>query len=337
MLLLGASGTIGQATLTALSAAGYETLCLVRSSPSARRLEQDLPGGARLREIDLTAGPGAFQTALAGERIDAVISCLASRNGVPAEAWQIDHRTTSQAFSAAQQAGASRAVLLSALCVQRPKLAFQKAKLAMEADVIASGMRYSIVRPTAFFKSLSGQVARVQQGKPYLLFGNGELTACKPIGDADLAQYLVACLSMPEHQNRILPIGGPGPAVTPRDLGRWLFDRLARPPRFRHVPVGLISGIARGLSALGRISPKLRTKAELPRIARYYATEPMLVFDPVTGRHDEAATPSFGNETIFDHYERLISGDRSADLGAHRVFAPAAASAPRSAHATPPR
>lgn len=329
MLLLGASGTIGQATLAALSAAGYETLCLVRASPAARRLAQTLPAGAKLREIDLTAGPDAFHTALAGLRIPAVISCLASRSGLPEEAWQIDHQATSHAVSAAQDAGASRAVLLSALCVQRPQLAFQRAKLAMEAELIASGMTYSIVRPTAFFKSLSGQVARVQEGKPYLLFGNGELTACKPIGDADLAQFLVGCLSMPDRENRILPIGGPGPAVTPRDLGRWLFDRLGRPARFRHVPVGLISGIARGLSALGRISPRLRAKAELARIARYYATEPMLVFDPATGCHDAAATPSFGTETIFEHYERLISGDRSADLGAHRVFARASATPPR--------
>ena len=43
------------------------------------------------------------------------------------------------------------------------------------------------MRPTAFFKSLSGQVERVRGGRPFLLFGDGTLTACKPISDADLA------------------------------------------------------------------------------------------------------------------------------------------------------
>lgn len=32
---------------------------------------------------------------------------------------------------------------------------------------------YSIVRPTSFFKSLSGQVDRLRRGKPFLVFGDG--------------------------------------------------------------------------------------------------------------------------------------------------------------------
>jgi divinyl chlorophyllide a 8-vinyl-reductase len=52
-------------------------------------------------------------------------------------------------------------VLLSAICVQKPELAFQHAKLAFERALIDSGLAYTIVRPTAFFKSLSGQVDRV--------------------------------------------------------------------------------------------------------------------------------------------------------------------------------
>ena len=50
------------------------------------------------------------------------------------------------------------------------------------------------------------------------------------------------------------------------------------------------------------------TKAELARIGRYYATESMLVLDPNTGRYDAPATPSTGNETLFDFYTSLASG-----------------------------
>ena len=35
---------------------------------------------------------------------------------------------------------------------------------------------------------------RVKAGKPFLVFGDGESTACKPIGEADLAGYLCDCL-----------------------------------------------------------------------------------------------------------------------------------------------
>ena len=83
-------------------------------------------------------------------------------------------------------AGVAHFVLLSAICAQKPMLAFQHAKLAFEESLISSGLGYSIVRPTAFFKSLSGQVERVRNGKPFLVFGDGRLTACKPISDADL-------------------------------------------------------------------------------------------------------------------------------------------------------
>ena len=74
------------------------------------------------------------------------------------------------ALDAARQAGVSHMVLLSAICVQKPLLAFQHAKLAFEKTLIESGLTYSIVRPTALFKSLSGQVERVTRGKPFMVF-----------------------------------------------------------------------------------------------------------------------------------------------------------------------
>ena len=169
-------------------------------------------------------------------------------------------------------------MLLSAICVPRPLLALQRAKLAFEAALISSGMRYSIVRPTAFFKSLFGEIERVRRGGPFLIFGDGRLTACKPISDADLADYIVGCPADESRWNRILPIGGPGEAITPRQQGEALFALLERTPTFRSVPVVLLGGIIGGLEALGRIALSL-AKAELARIGRYYATESMLVLD----------------------------------------------------------
>ncbi|GLR47841.1 hypothetical protein GCM10007925_15540 [Sphingomonas astaxanthinifaciens DSM 22298] len=211
-------------------------------------------------------------------------------------------------------------VLLSAICVQKPLLAFQHAKLAFEQALIGSGMAYSIVRPTAYFKSLSGQVARVQRGKPFLLFGDGRLTACKPISDADLAAYLAACVDDEALRGRILPIGGPGPAITPREQGEALFALLRQPPRFRSVPVGLLDAVIAVLGGLGRFSPRLADKAELARIGRYYATQSMLVLDPATGRYDAEATPSSGSDTLVDHYAKLVRGEATADLGAHAIL-----------------
>lgn len=312
VLLLGATGTIGRATAAALIAAGHEVVAVVRPGASGPA------GGARL-EADVTQA-GALVAAIGAARFDAVISCLASRTGAPKDAWAIDHRANSLALAAAIAADIPRFVLLSAICVQRPLLEFQRAKLAFEAELQASGVTWSIVRPTAFFKSLSGQVARVQAGRPFLVFGDGRLTACKPISDADLGRYLTACLTDPALENRILPIGGPGPAITPLDQAQLLERLTGQPVRLKRVPVALMDAIIAVLSALGRLSPKLAEKANLARIGRYYATESMLVLNPATGQYEADATPEFGTDRLADHYAALLNGTACDDRGAHKVF-----------------
>lgn len=313
VLVLGATGTIGRATVAALCARGHEVVCYLRPGAMAA----GLPQGVTLRrgEISDLAHEG-----FRGARFDALVSCMASRSGLPADAWAVDHDAHVVALEAAQAAGVGHMVLLSAICVQKPMLAFQAAKLAFEARLIASGLRYSIVRPTAYFKSLSGQIARVQAGRPFLVFGDGRLTACKPISDRDLGDYLAGCLDDPRRGNRVLPIGGPGPAITPRDQAEWLFARLGRPVKLRHVPVGMMDAIITGLSFGGRVLPGLRAKAELARIGRYYATESMLVWDGAAGAYDAGATPETGQDRLFDFYEAVITGQARVDLGAHAVF-----------------
>lgn len=323
--MLGATGTIGQATVKALVQRGQEVVCLVRphggvgGKLSASDTARLLPG-ATVRVGDVQDPASLARDGFQGERFDALVSCLASRTGAPRDAWAIDHQAHVQALQAAQAAGVQQVVLLSAICVQRPLLAFQHAKLAFEQVLIESGLNYSIVRPTAFFKSLSGQIARVRAGKPFLLFGDGALTACKPISDADLGDFLAGCLDDTSRHHRVLPLGGPGPAITPRQQGEELFRLLGREPKFKHVPVGLMDGIVGVLSTLGKVLPPLAAKAELARIGRYYATESMLVLNPHTGRYDADATPSYGTQTLFDHYARLLQGDATVELGDHAVF-----------------
>ncbi|RAP40147.1 epimerase [Rhodovulum viride] len=319
VFLLGATGTIGRATAQALLARGHEVVCFVRP-----RVGEDpgrgLPAGVTVRTGDVTDPASLARDGFCGQRFEALVSCLASRTGTPRDAWAIDHKAQSDALTAARAAGVSQAVLLSAICVQKPTLAFQQAKLAFEAELRTSGLTWSIVRPTAFFKSLSGQVERVKAGKPFLVFGDGRLTACKPISDADLGRFMADCLDDPALQNRVLPIGGPGPAITPRDQGEELFRLLGREPKFREVPVAMMDAIIAILSALGRVVPRFRDKAEFARIGRYYGTESMLVLNPETGLYDAEATPEYGSDRLYDYYARLVSGEDRADLGEHAAF-----------------
>ncbi len=307
VLIFGGSGTAGQGALRALVAAGHEVTCVLRVS-------QDLPVGVReiIAEVALPLQ--------ISDHFDVVVSCIASRTGTPKDAWAIDHDAQLNILTFAQTVGVSQFILLSAICLQKPKLPFQYAKLAFEEALICSGLDFSIVRPTAFFKSLSGQLDRVRANKPFLVFGDGKLTACKPISDDDLGQFIADCIDNPLRRNQILPIGGPGPAITPLDQAEGLFGILDQPLKVRRLPVGLIFGLQTVLGVIGWVFPKIQDKAELMRIGYYYATESMLFLNEETGRYDADATPSTGSETLFDYYKELIVTDKTVQRGDHSVF-----------------
>ncbi len=309
ILLLGGSGTIGRATAQALRAEGHRVTALIRPGV-------DPPAGCTILRGQVE--PTTLTQAMTG--IEAVVSCLASRTGEPRDAWAVDHAANSAALTAAVAGGVRHFTLISAICVQKPLLEFQRAKLAFEAELQAAPLDWTIVRPTAFFKSLSGQVHRVQQGRPFLVFADGRLTACKPISDADLGRFLALTLTDPDTRNRILPIGGPGPAITPLDQAAMLGRLTGQPVRIKRVPVALMHGIVGLLTVLGALSPRLKAKAQLARIGRYYATQSMLAWNPIAQSYDADATPEFGTDRLQDHYAAMLRGEVADDRGAHAIF-----------------
>lgn len=319
ILVAGATGYIGRDVVRELVGRGHEVTALLRTSIDTAHnpiIDTALEGARRA--LWPTEGLGALAM---HNNVDVVISCIASRTGVARDAWRVDHDANLALLTMAQGAGAKRFVLLSAICVQKPRLAFQLAKLEFEQALASSGIDYAIVRPTAYFKSLSGQIERVRGGKPYLMFGNGELTACKPISARDLAAFIAQHTEAPAAANAVLPIGGPGPAITPREQGELLFELTGTPPTFRRVPPGMFTLVASLLTPLGWLLPSLRAKAELARIGHYYATESMLVWDAENARYEADQTPSFGSDTLREFFAHALeTGLAGQELGDQRVF-----------------
>ena len=308
VLVFGATGTAGQGVCRALHRAGYMVTCVLRDG-------QSTPHAAQSLHADITQP----MPQILGQ-FDVVITCVSSRSGGRADAWAIDHAAQMNILQVAQRLQAKQFILLSAICVQNPKLPFQFAKLAFEKALMASGLTYSIVRPTAFFKSLSGQIPRLRKGKAFLVFGNGELTACKPISDDDLGNFIVDCITNRAKHNEILPIGGPGPAVTPRDQAQALFGLLGRPVKLRRVPVALLRIISGGLRLAGILSLAAQRKADLAEIGLYYATESMLVWKGPERGYSEEKTASTGTEHLFDHYAKVMRSGADIPRGDHSVF-----------------
>ena len=315
VLLAGATGYIGQAVLQQLIAEGHDIVALVRPG---RRLSLDSAEAVTVVEAAITADPHWDQSV---PTVDAVISCLASRSGAPIDAREVEYEANQKLLEYAERIAAQHFVLLSAICVQRPRLAFQREKLKFEALLHRSPVPGTIVRATAFFRSLVGQFERVRNGKPFLLFSSGNLTARKPISDRDLAQFIVMQLAEERQGTVTLPIGGPGPALTPQDQGRMLCEGLGRPFRSASIPPEMFDWIRWVISPLALVSQRLRDRMEFLRIAKFYATESMLHWDETAKRYDADATPEFGEDTLADFYAELAAGDIAPpERGEHSLF-----------------
>ena len=315
VLLAGATGYIGQAVLRELVAQGHEVVALVRPG---RQLTTDAQDPVTRIEVSLTDDADWDQQV---PPVDGVISCLASRSGAPRDARQVEFEANRKLLEYAERVTARHFVLLSAICVQMPRLAFQREKLKFEALLDESSVPATIIRATAFFRSLVGQVERVCAGKPFLLFSSGNTTACKPISDRDLAKFMVSKLASPPLSTAVLPIGGPGPALTPQDQGRLLCETLGRPFRTTSLPPEMFDWIRWLISPLALVSQRIRDRLEFLRIAKFYATESMLCWDATAERYDAEATPEFGDDTLQAFYAGLASGEIALpERGEHSLF-----------------
>jgi divinyl chlorophyllide a 8-vinyl-reductase len=199
--------------------------------------------------------------------------------------------------------------LLSAICVQKPLLEFQRAKLRLEEAITSqSDVTYSIVRPTAFFKSLAGQVSIVKGGNPYVMFGDGQICKANAISEADLAIVMADCITNKDRWNKILPVGGPGKPVTPLEQSQILFDLFGLQPKYIKVPIAVFDVIVSAIEFMSKFFPSLVDTAEFAKIGRYYATEDMVA-------------PSYGTTTLKDFFEDVAkNGLKGQELGDQAVF-----------------
>ncbi|DBA92217.1 TPA: hypothetical protein ACH3X1_015926 [Trebouxia sp. C0004] len=326
IVVAGSTGYIGKYVTKELIKRGYNVVAFAREKSgvggkqSTEQTQKDFKG-ADVRFGDVSSKDSLRNSAFS-EPADVVVSCLASRTGGKKDSWAIDYQATLNTLEVAQETGAKHFVLLSAICVQKPLLEFQHAKLKFEQALqSAQGITYSIVRPTAFFKSLAGQVENVKKGFPYIMFGDGHLASCKPISEADLASFMADCVEDQDKVNQVLPIGGPGRAWSAKEQGQYLFKLAGKKERFISAPVGLMDGIITLFDGLTRFFPGLEDSAEFGRIGRYYATESMLAWDDKQQKYVADATPSYGKESLEQFFERVMKeGLAGQELGDAAIF-----------------
>ena len=307
IFVAGSTGYIGKNVVKYALDNGFDVV-------TAKRHSDNKPGqlNKKLKVIKISNNDNNWIADL--EKVDVIISCLASRTGEPKDAHLVDYKLNCLLLEKAKALKCSQFILLSAICVQKPRLAFQFEKLAFEEELKKSGLNFSIVRPTAYFKSLSGQIENIKKGKPYVYFGDGQITQCNPISEKDLSLYILSCIKDKNKWRKILPIGGPKQSITPKDIGKILFEIFEVSPKYKSFPTKLLDAIRLLLLIISPFSNWAKNKSELIKIAKYYATESMLIWDEKKKCYDANMTPSTGKDTLRDYFYSIKNLDLKLEI-----------------------
>lgn len=138
----------------------------------------------------------------------------------------------------------------------------------------------------------------VKAGSPFVMFGDGEVTRCNPISEADLSTYLVDCIADEGRWNIIRNLGGPDEPLTMKKQGEMVFKSVNKETKFFFAPLWLFDSIINTLQFIATTFSNewFDDAAELGRIGKYYAVEDMLTTDP---------EDKFGTMTLQEHYNKI--------------------------------
>lgn len=281
VLIVGATGYIGSAVVAEAVRQGYDVIAVARS------LKKDSPfDGAEVVLADVS-DPASIAKAFS-RKIDVVISCLACRSGTAKDFDDIDYKATLNILNAARKNGTEKFILLSAICVRKPDLPLQLAKLKMEDELMRSGIDYTIVRPTAYFWVFDSQTRMIEKGKPGYLIGTGYHSRHNPIAKEDLAEFMVDSITDNERKNRVFVIGGPevpDNIVSYEEALLMVFESLGKEPKLVTIPGWVLKSMIATTRFLGIFSRKMGMFSEFLKITYYYMENDM-------------RAPGYGTRTI---------------------------------------
>jgi uncharacterized protein YbjT (DUF2867 family) len=237
VLVTGGTGFVGPHVVRAIAATGNDLKLLVRDSTRSR----ELPGQPVVGEMTNTV---SLQHAVEG--VDAVVHLVAIRQGPGEQFKRVMEQGTRDLVAAANEAGAKRFILMSALGTSedtKDLVPYYHGKWEMEEAVKGSGLEHVIFRPSFVFGHEGGilptfrKLAKLTPVTP--IIGSGE-QKIQPIWVDDVAAYFAAALEKQAAANKTFELGGPD-AISWNEFWQRLRTSLGirRRPSI-HVPVGLM-------------------------------------------------------------------------------------------------
>lgn len=188
-VVTGGTGTLGRPLVRGLVDAGHRVRVLSRHAPA----DGVLPAGVAHSAVDLRTGKG-LEAALDGAEV--VVHCAWDRRA--------DEAVARNLLAAARAAGVSHVLYISIVGVDRIPMGFYKRKLAVERQVEASGLPWTILRTTQFHE-LIVSLLLAQRRLPVIFAPSIRF---QPVDVGDVAARMTE-LALASPAGRVDDMGGP--------------------------------------------------------------------------------------------------------------------------------
>jgi len=225
-LIVGATGLVGGEICRRLISQQKPVRALMRPTGDASRIDELRDAGAELATGDLK-DPASIRDACAGATavLSTASSVLSRQPGDTIDG--VDRVGQLQLIEAAKSAGVKHFVYLS-FPPMPEDFALQRAKREVEQALIASGMTYTILRPTFFMEVwLSPALGFDVAARRVRIYGAGE-NPISWISFPNVAEFAVRSLETTAARNATFTLGGPE-AIAPLEVVR-IFEELGGPP-----------------------------------------------------------------------------------------------------------
>jgi uncharacterized protein YbjT (DUF2867 family) len=253
ILVAGGTGTLGRELIARLTTSGERVRVLTRDAAQARGL------GAEVSIGDV-CDPPTLPSAVAGcaTVVSAVHGFLGGRGRGP-EA--VDGGGNANLLRAAAHAGVGHFVLLSVLDAGPDQpMSLHRAKYAAEQNLHASGLPYTVLRPSAYLETWTSIIgAKLATGGPALVFGHGR-NPINFVSVRDVAALLKCAIHDPLLRGHAIDVPGPD------NLTMTEVAQLLGATRIRHVPRSALRILA---TAPAPFAPALSRQAAAALHARF--------------------------------------------------------------------
>lgn len=229
VLVAGATGYLGRFVAREFKARGHFVRALARSPQKLDDIKHELD--------EVVYGEITNFDSLEDvcEHMDVVFSSVGITRQKDNLTWKdVDYQGNKNLLEVARRAGVKKFIYVSVL--DGPNLRHLDIVRAHEdfVDLLAaSGMDYTVIRPTGYYSDMTEFWVMAKRGRVYLV-GRGD-NRINPIHGADLA---VTCVDALDDDRRDVDVGGPD-VFTYREIALLAFRIQGKPVRVASVPVSL--------------------------------------------------------------------------------------------------